>query len=309
MPATLESATTLAADEMHVIDTLQACHAEASELRERLAALQAMKSDFVDEVFERVHSDYVHRLQQVEEKAAPMLAQARDVQARVQRAMQELAAANDSVHLDQQELELRRRLGEFDDAEHARRLDELQAALDARSPAQSSAQAMNDRLQHLLAGWESVAPAVVASRTAAPDVARENNHAAVEPAVAQTRIMSMPNMPPLPEFPARAVDPSATMSLRVARLVPQNPQAGRSAVPLPPRPVTLGADPASDIQVRGEHVERAHARITVSASGYTLTDLGSKLGTQVNAQAVRQRLLKHEDLIQIGDARYVFREG
>ncbi len=309
MPVTLESATMLATDEMHVIDTLQACHAEASELRERLAALQAMKSDFVDEVFERVHSDYARRLQQVEEKAAPMLAQARDVQARVQRALQELASADDSVHLDQQELELRRRLGEFDDAEHARRLDALQAALDARSPAQSSAQAMNERLQHLLAGWETVSSAPAGSSTAKPAAAVGQRPAAVEPLVAQTRIMSIPNMPALPELPAEGTDPRTTMSLRVARLVPQNPQAGRSAVPLPPRPVTLGADPASDIQVRGEHVERAHARITVSASGYTLTDLGSKLGTQVNAQAIRQRLLKHEDLIQIGDARYVFREG
>lgn len=302
MPATLESVTTLAEEEVRVIDTLQSYHAEASHLRERLAALQAMKSDFVEEVFERVHSDYAERLRQVEEKAAPVLSQAREIQARVQRALQELASANDSVQLDQQELELRRRLGEFDDAEHARRLDDLQAALDARNPAQSSAQAMNERLQQLLSGWDVVAPAALASSTAPPV-------AAVEPLVAHTRIMSMPSMPPLPEVPAGTAEPGATMSLRVARLVPQNPQAGRSAVPLPPRPVTLGADPASDIQVRGEDVERAHARITVSASGYTLTDLGGKLGTQVNGQAIRQRLLKHEDVIQIGAARFVFREG
>ena len=69
MPATLESVTTLAEEEVRVIDTLQSYHAEASQLRERLAALQAMKSDFVEEVFERVHSDYAERLRQVEEKA------------------------------------------------------------------------------------------------------------------------------------------------------------------------------------------------------------------------------------------------
>jgi pSer/pThr/pTyr-binding forkhead associated (FHA) protein len=99
------------------------------------------------------------------------------------------------------------------------------------------------------------------------------------------------------------------MFLRTARLVPQSPEAGRAAIPLPPRPVTLGNDGTAEIQVGGPGVEPRHAEININAKGYTLIDLGSKLGTLVNAEPVQERLLRHEDVIQIGAARYVFREG
>ena len=56
-------------------------------------------------------------------------------------------------------------------------------------------------------------------------------------------------------------------------------------------------------------VEPRHAEININAKGYTLIDLGSKQGTLVNAEPVQERLLRHEDVIQIGAARYVFREG
>ncbi|MBN8482974.1 MAG: FHA domain-containing protein [Xanthomonadales bacterium] len=99
------------------------------------------------------------------------------------------------------------------------------------------------------------------------------------------------------------------MSLRTARLVPQNPEAGRTAIPLPPKPVSLGADAGNEIRIGGPGVEARHAQITVDSKGYTLSDLGSKTGTRVNAETVQQRMLKHEDVIQIGMARFVFREG
>lgn len=99
------------------------------------------------------------------------------------------------------------------------------------------------------------------------------------------------------------------MSLRTARLVPQNPEAGRSAIPLPPKPISLGSDAANEVRIGGPGVEPKHAQITVDSKGYTLSDLGSKSGTRVNAEAIKDRLLHHEDVVQIGMARFVFREG
>ena len=125
-----------------------------------------------------------------------------------------------------------------------------------------------------------------------------------------------PKPPPAVKAPAPAVVPvntvaaaASTMFLRTARLVPQSPEAGRAAIPLPPRPVTLGNDGTAEIQVGGPGVEPRHAEININAKGYTLIDLGSKQGTLVNAEPVQERLLRHEDVIQIGAARYVFREG
>jgi len=44
-------------------------------------------------------------------------------------------------------------------------------------------------------------------------------------------------------------------------------------------------------------------------SGFTIVDLNTKHGTRVNAERVRERTLHHDDVIQIGAARFVFREG
>lgn len=134
------------------------------------------------------------------------------------------------------------------------------------------------------------------------------------PAAAVTSIgIATPTPPPVPTGaggpPAAAVTSGSTMFLRTARLVPQNVEAGRAAIPLPPKPVTLGGDAASDIRVGGPGVEAQHARIEANNQGYVLTDLDSKHGTRVNAEPIRERLLRHEDVIQIGAARYVFREG
>ncbi len=143
--------------------------------------------------------------------------------------------------------------------------------------------------------------------------------AAIEPAM--TRMMPILDLPEPPKPPsiAKASPPpapagtinnaAATMFLRTARLVPQSAEAGRAAIPLPPRPVTLGNDGGAEIQVGGPGVEQRHAEININAKGYMLVDLGSKLGTLVNAEPIQERLLRHEDVIQIGAARYVFREG
>lgn len=154
-----------------------------------------------------------------------------------------------------------------------------------------------------------------AARPAPAAASRPAAEARPDPAVAVTTI-GIATPPPAPASPAGAPGPSAvaatsgsTMFLRTARLVPQNVEAGRAAIPLPPKPVTLGGDAGSDIRVGGPGVEAQHARIEANHQGYVLTDLDSRHGTRVNAEPIRERLLRHEDVIQIGAARYVFREG
>ncbi len=153
------------------------------------------------------------------------------------------------------------------------------------------------------------APAARATPSAPPRPAAEARPGL---AAAVTSIgIATPTPPPVPAVPtsAAAAMSGSTMFLRTARLVPQNVEAGRAAIPLPPKPVTLGGDAGSDIRVGGPGVEAQHARIEANNQGYVLTDLDSKHGTRVNAEPIRERLLRHEDVIQIGAARYVFREG
>jgi hypothetical protein len=42
-------------------------------------------------------------------------------------------------------------------------------------------------------------------------------------------------------------------------------------------------------------------------AGFTLSDEGG--GVRVNGVAVNQHLLRHEDVIEVGPARFVFREA
>ena len=101
----------------------------------------------------------------------------------------------------------------------------------------------------------------------------------------------------------------ATQVFRAARLVPQNPEAGKQSYALALKPTNLGADAANEVRLQGPGVDSKHAQIVVSMGGFTIVDLSSKHGTRVNAEKIRERQLRHEDVVQIGAARFVFREG
>jgi hypothetical protein len=321
--------------DLGVIDALKALKEESDILRERLTGLEAVKADFDPSVFSRVHADYAKQLSGIEAKAEPMRQQARDSYARLRGALNEISNAHEAVKLDRQEIELRRKLGEFNEEQYKNRLKEIEASLAERAVAHKQGEALRSRFlevfaseDELLAGRvTSPGPASTQEMPAADeiDIPFDNESidipaASIDIPAAQTQILQVLKLPEPPKVPsASAPAPpaskpasfgvNATMSLRTARLVPQNPEAGRTAIPLPPKPVSLGADPSNEIRIGGPGVEPKHARLTVDSQGYSLSDLGSKSGTRVNAEAIQQRLLRHEDVIQIGMARFVFREG
>ena len=334
MVNTRELPESLAEVDLGVIDALKALKEEADVLRERLKGLEAVKSDFDPAVFSRVNADYAKQLAMVENKAEPLRQQARESYARLRGALAEIADAHEAVKLDRQEIELRRKLGEFDEAEYKNRLKAIETALAERAVAHKQGEALRGRFLEVFESEDELLqmndpgpsstqemPAAEDPGVSAPPPPPPRPPSAAppagEPAAAQTQILQVLKMPEPPRVPAPpgadakgpAFGANATMSLRTARLVPQNPEAGRSAIPLPPKPISLGADAANEIRIGGPGVEARHAQITVDSKGYTLIDLDSKSGTRVNAEAIRQRLLRHEDVVQIGMARFVFREG
>jgi FHA domain-containing protein len=307
------------------IDALKALKAEADQLRNRRAAMEALKADFAEPVFRRVDADYSRQLEAIEKKAEPLRQQALAAYAGLRNAVREIEASHDAVKLDRQEIDLRHKLGEFDTAERDRRAAAIESTLGESRTAHERAQALRSRFLEVFPDEAELDRAQSARATAPPPNARTTGEQprvppAIEPAM--TRVMPILDLPELPKVPpamAKAPPPpapagtvnnaAATMFLRTARLVPQSAEAGRAAIPLPPRPVSLGNDTAAEIQVGGPGVEPKHAEININAKGYMLVDLGSKLGTLVNAEPIQERLLRHEDVIQIGAARYVFREG
>lgn len=309
--------------DLGVIDALKSLKEEADILHERLTGLEAVKADFDPAVFSRVSADYVRQVSAIEAKAEPLRQQARDSYARLRGALAEITSAHEAVKLDRQEIELRRKLGEFNDEEYRKRLEAIETSLSERAAAHKQGEALKKRFLEVFSSEEELTEAAAPgpSNTQEMPVAEvvdiPMDADALDFPAAQTQILQVLKLPEPPKVPSPPTTPgikpafgaNSTMSLRTARLVPQNPEAGRTAIPLPPKPISLGADSSNEIRIGGPGVEVRHASITVDAQGYTLSDLDSRSGTRVNAEAIKQRLLRHEDVIQIGMARFVFREG
>lgn len=328
--------------ELDMIDALKALRHDAAVLHERVESLDTMKADFAEAVYRRVRTDYTARLADIERQAQPLRERARAAYAQLRGVIAELGAAHEAVRLDRQEIDLRHKLGEFEKAEYERRVQAIEAALQERTAAHERGQQLRERFLEVFDSEDDLVaappsstqemptaaaplpppppmPTAAASPPPPPPVPMPAPTAAEPPrpmaTVAQTQIMQALSMPPPPQVPGAAGDAGAgagsngTMILRTARLVPQNIEAGRNAVPLPPRPVVLGSDAGCDVRIGGPGVDARHAQINVDSKGYTLVDLGSKAGTRVNAEPVQQRMLRHEDVIQVGTARFVFREG
>lgn len=83
--------------------------------------------------------------------------------------------------------------------------------------------------------------------------------------------------------------------------------AGR-AIPLHEGMNLIGRDSSAAIFIDSSKVSRRHALIAIGPAGVTLSDLGSKNGTFVNALPVHSPMvLSDGDEIVIGSARLVFR--
>jgi Inner membrane component of T3SS, cytoplasmic domain len=311
----------LAAIDLSAIESLKKLKAEEDQLGERLKSMDELKANFAPPVFERVRADYQKRLQDLDEQAAPLKQAAREQYSSLREQIDRFEADHEAVKLDQQELELRHKLGEFDDKEFQKRIKAIEASVKDKAEARARGLEMKARFLEAfhaesdLDSPTSTPSAVTTGRFSvqADDNAepRTTDMPGVRPDMTpnKTQIMSAVNVARPPPAPMPAGGGGATQIFRAARLVPQNPEAGKQAYTLTLKPMAIGADTANDIRIAGPGVEPKHAQITVSMAGFTLVDLGTKHGTRVNAEKIKERQLVNEDVIQIGAARFIFREG
>jgi hypothetical protein len=311
----------LSAIDLSAIEALKTLKQEHDQLDARLQSMDGMKANFADAVYRRVREDYTQRLRGLDEKAAPMKQNAREQYAQLRTLLGRFEADHDAIKLDQQELELRHQVGEFDDKEFQRLMKAVEVTVRDRAEARARGLELKNRfleafsseseLENSSAPLEAatVRAAILTPTEIAAADARTHEVAKVvsERPPHKTQVMSAINIPD-PASP-RPVPEGATKVFSAARLVPQNPEAGKQTYALTLKPMSIGADSANDIRIAGPGVEAKHAQITVSMGGFTIVDLGSKHGTRVNAEKVRERPLANEDVIQIGAARFVFREG
>jgi pSer/pThr/pTyr-binding forkhead associated (FHA) protein len=102
-----------------------------------------------------------------------------------------------------------------------------------------------------------------------------------------------PDEPPEPEPPA----PSETATLEWAGGI----------VSIDQRVLVIGRSSDADVHVDDANVSRRHAEVRrIGDGGYSLVDLGSTNGTEVNGQRIQETALMNGDVITVGTTRITF---
>jgi adenylate cyclase len=93
------------------------------------------------------------------------------------------------------------------------------------------------------------------------------------------------------------------------RIVVIGPDKKQRTVELREKLTTVGRMPACTIQIDDKVASRKHCVIKAEADAYTLIDMGSANGTQVNGARVKECRLTTDDRITIGNTVLVFKEA
>ena len=89
--------------------------------------------------------------------------------------------------------------------------------------------------------------------------------------------------------------------MNMPRLLVLHPDDKTDTYELAGEIVTLGRRGGSTVQLKGQNVSRDHAEIVPDAHGFVLRDKGSRCGTFVNGERVKEHLLRHKDRIRLGE--------
>lgn len=314
--------TDLGAVDLSAIESLKTLKVEQDVLDGRLKTMEAMKTEVASAVYLRVRSDYEKRQQSLDEQSRPLKQAAREQYARLRALLERFEADHEAIKLDQQELELRHKLGEYDDKEFQRRGRAIESAVKDKADARTRALELKARFVEAFRAESELDAATSPGgkrdsastqqfsvlSAADADVAEARTHEV--PAIADADLPNQTQgLPPVEVPAAPAATAGSTQVFRPARLIPQNAEAGRQNCPLTLKPLSIGAASGNDVRLGGPGVEARHAQISATMSGFTIVDLNTKHGTRVNAEKIRERPLRNDDVIQIGAARFVFREG
>ena len=197
-----------------VLTPLIGLRGERDALRQRLARMQEASSEVSEAVLARVRSDYQARIAALEEEAQPLEEEARAAYGRLKPMIEQAQEKRDALRLDQEEIELRHRLGEFDDAEHEKRTAEVDESFRAAESRCTELSAAAARFASAFDSLDDLAPAGTCEAVP-PASAAPQEPAAVPAASAPLgaeheddgTLMLPPEPPPAPEPPPLPTSP------------------------------------------------------------------------------------------------------
>jgi hypothetical protein len=131
--------------DVSVIDELMEIKRDRELVAERLAKMNTEQGKVADVVYRRVKRDYESKASALEKKAAPLKERARQEYAKLKSLIDRITSQNSATKLDKEEIELRHRLGEFEDGDFKKKLAELEGKLDEQDGQLAETNELRDR--------------------------------------------------------------------------------------------------------------------------------------------------------------------
>ena len=293
------------------------------EYRSKAESIQAKTSD---SVYRRVLADYERRSTALEERAAPLQAEAQREYQKLRTVYDELNAAHEEARLNKEEIEFRRAVGELEDEQAAQQLPTAESALKKCQKELAEVDGLKARFLEVLTVEEQEAAPKPKKETAPKskkDAARKSK-APPEPKESDARVpvesdatMMMPPGADPSSVPA-AMDaapdsvsgPDDDATVRVPKGVLVTDIEG-----VEPTKYVLGAVSSigrgedNQIVLPAGGVSTNHAMLTVSLNGFILKDLKSRNGTFVNDKRITECPVSDGDCIRLGDLELIFRSA
>lgn len=270
------------------------------------------------QVLDRVSRDYEARLAALEERCRRPAAAARAELDRLLEMHGRSRAALEAATYDEEEVELRSRLGELAPEEYEARRARCREELQRRRAEVEE----GDRLQEcFLAALEPeratvaavLPPPTVPPTSAAAEapssatvlLSRQTMAAVREEANHEAEAVSSPGV----SAGSEEVPAGATMILRHAKLVVASGERKGEEWPVGLRGCVVGSATDCDIVLPDASVVQRHAHLALEARGYVVRDLGGPAGTRVNGGPVGEAALQDGDRLELGEVELVFRHA
>ncbi len=222
-----------------VIDELMDVKRERETVSERLAKMgeDKEKEKVSDVVFRRVKRDYESRAAALERKAAPLKDRARSEYGKLKALLDRLESQNSATRLDREEIDFRKRLGEFAKDEYEKKVTELDELLAEQEDQLAETRELRERFVEAFDTEEELAAAAAAP---APPAESSPAGETVEPAESVITAPQPIEEPPPPPPPAAAAPPPPPPARSRDEMPPSDgtiilpPDGGESAPPPPP---------------------------------------------------------------------------
>ncbi len=145
----------------------------------------------------------------------------------------------------------------------------------------------------------------LASQEEAP---RGASHLHPDSKTADTPILPPVSHDTVPTRELRPIPTGARRSKPHHLLQVEGPGAPREIIP-GDQPLVLGRAPDCDVRVESGHVSRQHVVVRRVMEDLECRDLDSRNGTWLNDLRIHSAILRDGDLVQVGDAVFIFRSG